>query len=127
MIMATTLRIHFGGDDWEIRPELALVRERDRTVLVTDLHLGKSDHFRAAGIPVPHATDGDTLGRLDALLRGVDAQRLVILGDLFHDRKGVTGRAPRPARRLPPRVAGPPPSRTSAGTTTAKRGIPRLR
>ena len=91
MIMATTLHTRFGGDDWEIRPERALVRPRDRTVLVTDLHLGKSDHFRASGIPVPDGADGDTLGRLDALLRACEAKRLVILGDLFHNRRGVTG------------------------------------
>ena len=90
MILATCLHTRHGGDEWEIRPERALVRRRDATVLVTDLHLGKSDHFRAAGIPVPDATDRDTLGRLDALCRAVDARRLVVLGDLFHNRRGVT-------------------------------------
>ena len=60
-------------------------------MLVTDLHLGKSDHFRASGIPVPDGADGDTLGRLSALLTAVEAKRLVILGDLFQTAAGVTG------------------------------------
>ena len=90
MILATSLHTRHGGDDWEIRPERAVFRARDATLLVTDLHLGKSDHFRSAGIPVPDATDADTLGRLDALCRAVGARRLMILGDLFHNRGGVT-------------------------------------
>ena len=91
MIMATSLRTLVRrrrvGDPCRAGTVSA---RRDATVLVTDLHLGKSDHFRAAGIPVPDGPDNDTLGRLDALLRDAAAERLVVLGDLFHNRRGVT-------------------------------------
>ena len=90
MIMANTLTTEWAGRRWELRPERAVVRQDTRTVIVADLHLGKSDHFRAHGIPVPGATNDDTLTRLSGLLDAVAAETLVVLGDFFHSRDGVT-------------------------------------
>ena len=90
MIMANTLTTHWAGHRWELRPEKAVVRNDTRTVVVADLHLGKSGHFRTHGIPVPASTDADTLGRLSRLLDAVAAETLVVLGDFFHSKAGVT-------------------------------------
>lgn len=90
MIMASTLTIPWAGQRWELRPEKAVVHQETRTVIVADLHLGKSGHFRSRGIPVPGEADGDTLDRLGRLLEAVAAETLVVLGDFFHSREGVT-------------------------------------
>jgi DNA ligase-associated metallophosphoesterase len=71
-------------------PERTVHWEEDRTLLVADLHWGKSQAFRAFGVPVPgHELDAD-LGRLGRALQRSGAARLVILGDLIHAREGLT-------------------------------------
>lgn len=56
---------------------------RDR-LLVADLHLGKGDILRAAGIAVPSGGTRHDLARLDALLRASGARELWVLGDFLH-------------------------------------------
>jgi DNA ligase-associated metallophosphoesterase len=60
------------------------------TLLVSDLHLGKAATFRSAGIPVPEGSAQSDLARLERLVRGTAARRLIVLGDLFHARSGCT-------------------------------------
>ena len=63
-----------------------------RTLLVADVHLGKAATFRAAGMPVPEGSSQADLARLVALVAATSATRLIILGDLFHARRGATER-----------------------------------
>lgn len=58
-------------------PELA-------TLLLADLHLGKGDAFRRAGIALPRGGTALDLARLDALIRSHRAERVIVLGDLIH-------------------------------------------
>jgi len=60
------------------------------TVLVADLHLGKAAAFRRAGIPVPEGSAAADLDRLASLVRRWRPSRVVVLGDLFHARAGMT-------------------------------------
>lgn len=53
-------------------------------LLVADLHLGKGEVFRRAGLAVPRGGTASDLGRLAALLQATRAARLVILGDVLH-------------------------------------------
>lgn len=63
-----------------------------RTLLVADVHLGKAATFRAAGMPVPEGSAQADLARLARLVAETTAARLIILGDLFHARRGATER-----------------------------------
>lgn len=56
----------------------------ENTLLLTDLHLGKSGHFRKSGIAAPQQINQVNLRRLDTLVKTVNPDRLIILGDLFH-------------------------------------------
>jgi DNA ligase-associated metallophosphoesterase len=59
-----------------------------RTLFVADLHLEKASHFARRGwLLPPHAT-ADTLAALIDAVEVTGAQRLVCLGDSFHDRGG---------------------------------------
>jgi len=51
---------------------------------VADVHLGKGDHFRARGLPLPPGELDDDLGRLAELMAGTGAHTLRVLGDLVH-------------------------------------------
>ncbi len=62
----------------------------ERTLFVADVHLGKAASFRAAGVPLPSGHSNHDLDRISALLRAHQATRLVILGDLVHNRSSYT-------------------------------------
>ena len=55
-----------------------------RRLLIADLHLGKADVFRRAGIGLPRGGTTHDLQRLTALIDATRAQQLWILGDVLH-------------------------------------------
>ena len=55
-----------------------------RRLLIADLHLGKGNVLRAAGIPVPSGGTGHDLARLGTLLETTGAGQLWVLGDFLH-------------------------------------------
>lgn len=85
------VRIDWAGETFDLRAEKAALWARRRALVVADLHFGKSHHFRRAGVPVPHGTTSDALQRLGRAIDATGADELIILGDLFHARGGVTG------------------------------------
>lgn len=86
------LSVRAGEEDVILLHQRAIVWPRARALLVADLHFGKAATFRGHGIPVPEATTGDTLARLDnAIARARELapiNRLFILGDLIHAHDG---------------------------------------
>ncbi len=65
-------------------PEKAVYWREKRTLIITDLHIGKSGHFRKSGIAAPSTINAKTLERLERLIWKYDPAILLILGDLFH-------------------------------------------
>lgn len=76
--------------DVVLLPGRAALLPASRTLLVSDIHLGKAATFRQAGIPVPEGSAQRDLARLERLVVEHDIARLVVLGDLFHARSGCT-------------------------------------
>ncbi|MEO7100477.1 MAG: ligase-associated DNA damage response endonuclease PdeM [Luteolibacter sp.] len=60
------------------------------TLIVADIHLGKSAAFRAKGLPVPEGDTARDFARLIELAGKCRASHLVIAGDLFHSPSGIT-------------------------------------
>jgi metallophosphoesterase superfamily enzyme len=60
-----------------------------RMLLVADLHLGKEATFRANGLAVPRGATDATLGVITQMIAQTGAERLTILGDLFHARSSL--------------------------------------
>lgn len=52
--------------------------------MVADIHLGKSGHFRKAGIAVPALLQQEDLAKLSDLVYHFNPKKLFILGDFFH-------------------------------------------
>jgi DNA ligase-associated metallophosphoesterase len=71
-------------------PEGVVFLTESLTLVVADIHLGKSAAFRAKGLPVPEGDSARDLARLLALAEKSHARHLVIAGDLFHAPTGVT-------------------------------------
>lgn len=82
--MADEREVLVGGEPVLLHAERALFWPRTRTLVIADLHLGKADHFRRAGIALPVGGTSHDLERLDALLELTGAERLLVLGDLLH-------------------------------------------
>src|SRR5204862_4638420 len=64
--------------------ERTLFWENEKTLIVADLHVGKTGHFRKAGIGVPAGVYKDDLHRLLAQILFFKAEKLIIVGDLTH-------------------------------------------
>ncbi len=75
---------HVAGETLQLYGGRALHWPAADALLIADLHLGKGDMFRRAGLPVPRGGTADDLDRLSALLRATRAARLLILGDVLH-------------------------------------------
>jgi DNA ligase-associated metallophosphoesterase len=64
----------------------ALFWERERLLVVSDLHLEKGSSFAARGVLLPPFDTVATLGRLAAVVARFDPRTVIALGDSFHDR-----------------------------------------
>lgn len=84
------LRHEVAGVTLALHPERAIWWEAERTVIVADVHLGKAASFRKAGVPIPRGTTDADLTRLTKLVAELAPSRLIVLGDLVHDRRGLT-------------------------------------
>lgn len=73
-----------AGEPMRLFADRALYWPARRRLLIADLHLGKGDILRAAGIPVPSGGTGLDLARLAALLEVTAAAQLWVLGDFLH-------------------------------------------
>lgn len=78
------LPLTIAGEPMLLLSERALYWPTRRRLLIADLHLGKGDTFRAAGIAVPSGGTLQDLARLDALIAATGATALWVLGDLLH-------------------------------------------
>ena len=67
-----------------LSPERCILWEEENTLIVADLHLGKSGHFRKEGIGIPQSIYKADLQRLMAQLYLYKADRLIIAGDFTH-------------------------------------------
>lgn len=84
------LRHEVAGVTLALHPERAVWWETERTLIVADMHLGKAASFRRGGIPIPRGTTDADLARLTKLVAELAPSRLIVLGDLVHDRRGLT-------------------------------------
>ena len=88
--MRETVSIQIAGERVDLFPERAAWWVRRRTLLVSDLHLGKEQAFATLGVGVPSGVLDETLERLGRCITDVGAERVLILGDILHARQGLT-------------------------------------
>ena len=82
--MSDSLDIDIAGEAVRLFADRAMFWIREGTLLIADLHLGKADTFRSAGIPLPSGGTRHDLQRLTTLLDKTKASRLIVLGDMIH-------------------------------------------
>lgn len=78
------VEIALGGMTVQLLPERALRLPETTTLVVADLHFGKVNHFRRAGLPVPVAANQRNAEQLIELIQKYQPTQTLFLGDLFH-------------------------------------------
>lgn len=76
--------IELRGETLHLLPEKAIYWKAKGLLLIADLHLGKSAHFRKNGIAVPAKAENKNWELLTKLFQKVKPKRVNFLGDLFH-------------------------------------------
>lgn len=84
------MKIELGNTCVTLLAEHAVFFERSAVLVVADVHLGKSATFRDSGIPVPEGDTRHDLERVGALMEKHKARCLVVAGDLFHAKGGMS-------------------------------------
>src|ERR1700738_1720039 len=82
--MGTPIHHKIAGNNCWLSPERMLYWEEEKSLIVSDLHFGKTGHFRKAGIAVPQAVYKEDLQRLFEQIQYFQPEKLIIVGDLFH-------------------------------------------
>lgn len=77
-------QIILKGQSLLLLPQKALYWEEQKILVVSDVHFGKSGHFRKHGIAVPDAVNKTNIQKLEELLSYLTPQKIIFLGDLFH-------------------------------------------
>ncbi|CAG0958689.1 hypothetical protein PHYC_00608 [Phycisphaerales bacterium] len=86
--LATLTTLTLAGESITLLPHRAALW--NSTLLIADLHLGKTHSLHTLGIGVPGDSFDESLNRLAALIADTGAARLLILGDLLHAPAGLT-------------------------------------
>jgi len=78
------LEISFLGETLRLHKERVVFWKEHEVLLLADLHLGKAQHFRKAGIPIPKGVSKHNFDRIQGVIDHFQPKRVLILGDLFH-------------------------------------------
>lgn len=82
--MSRLLSYIIKDEHFVLSAERTLYWEDQKALIVADLHVGKTGHFRKSGINVPQSVYKDDLHRLLAQILFFKAEQLIIVGDLTH-------------------------------------------
>ncbi len=67
-----------------LSPERLIFWENEKALIISDLHFGKTGHFRKSGIAVPQSVYKEDLQRLVSQIQYFQPSQLIIVGDFFH-------------------------------------------
>jgi DNA ligase-associated metallophosphoesterase len=76
--------LNFLNEPVILLPEKALWLPDLKSLVVADVHWGKIDHFRKAGIPVPLKGNDKNAETLISIINLFRPKRVIFIGDLFH-------------------------------------------
>lgn len=83
-------KIEIQGETFELLGLRALHWPARKMLFISDIHWGKTQHFRQSGLAVPDGVLANDLNRFTQAIAQTCASHVVILGDLVHSQQGVT-------------------------------------
>ena len=82
--MKTPTNFNLKRQQLWLSPGRTIFWEEEKALIVSDMHFGKTGHFRKAGIAIPQGVYKEDLQRLVEQLQYFQPKKLIIVGDLFH-------------------------------------------
>lgn len=98
--MSETTLLHLNGADLLAHATGALIWPAGGTLIVADLHFEKGSSYARGGSLLPPYDTRATLDRLESVVTEYQPQRIVCLGDSFHDGGGADRLSAEETRRL---------------------------
>jgi len=84
MFPTGTANITIRNQKLALLPQKALFWPDKKYLILSDLHLGKTGHFRKSGIAAPGKANLKNIERLSNLVNDIQPKKILFLGDLFH-------------------------------------------
>jgi DNA ligase-associated metallophosphoesterase len=82
--LSSPVKLNLNNQTFWLCSDRCIFWEEQKSLILSDLHLGKSGHFRKSGIAVPQSVYKEDLQRLFSLIQNFKPDQLLIVGDLFH-------------------------------------------
>lgn len=77
-------RFYIHNQTFWLSPDRCIYWEEQQSLIVSDLHIGKTGHFRKSGIAIPQSIFKEDMHRLVHQLQLFKPDNLIVVGDLFH-------------------------------------------
>jgi len=74
----------FAGNDLLLNNQRSIYWQAQNALIFSDLHSGKSAHFRKHGMAIPSYLHYSDLERLQFLIQHYQPKKIIIVGDLIH-------------------------------------------
>ena len=84
------MEIKFGNNQFLLNPDGSMYWLKDKSLIVGDLHLEKSTSYIDQGNYLPPYDTRETLERLSKVIKKLSPNKIILLGDVFHDNLGHT-------------------------------------
>jgi uncharacterized protein len=82
--MSDSIDVTICDERVQLRADRTLFWPRENALIIADLHLGKADTFRSAGVALPSGGTLSDLSRLTLAIERTSAKRIIVLGDMIH-------------------------------------------
>lgn len=79
-----TKNITIQNEIFTLTNQRALYWEKEKALIFSDLHIGKTAHFRKNGIALANHIMKNDLERLSILIENFQPEKFIIVGDLLH-------------------------------------------
>lgn len=79
-----TKNIIIQNETFTLTNQRALFWEKEKALIFSDLHIGKTAHFRKNGIAMANHIMKNDLERLSILIENFQPEKFIIVGDLLH-------------------------------------------
>ena len=84
--MQAPIRHQINNQNFWLSATRTIFWEEQKALILSDLHFGKTGHFRKAGIAVPQSVYKEDLQRLLNVLHLFKPHQIIAVGDLFHSK-----------------------------------------
>ncbi|CAA7196096.1 ligase-associated DNA damage response endonuclease PdeM [Chryseobacterium potabilaquae] len=84
MVNIVTKDINIKNEIFTLTNQRAVFWKSEEALILSDLHIGKTAHFRKNGIALSHKIMERDLDRLSALIDHFHPEKMIVVGDLLH-------------------------------------------